>query len=289
MSSMALFSPPTHLPTLSPSSYSKTHFANKPHLLLRPNTPLFRRLLTPKASADNGAGALGSAATAVEPKVPEPSEPPLEKVESSAGGNGLVPNAPEVEVVVSKYENPKWVNGTWDLTQFQKDGKTDWDAVIDAGKEDGYDWKLKGYEMFGRWRTGQPHGMAEAKRRKWLEDNPESSSNENPVVFDTSIIPWWAWIKRYHLPEAELLNGRAAMIGFFMAYFVDSLTGVGLVDQMGNFFCKTLLFIAVAGVLLIRKNEDIETIKRLLEETTFYDKQWQATWQDENSGGSKKD
>lgn len=47
----------------------------------------------------------------------------------------------------------------------------------------------------------------EARRRKWLQDNPESSSNEDPVVFDTSIIPWWAWIKRYHLPEAELLNG----------------------------------------------------------------------------------
>lgn len=81
--------------------------------------------------------------------------------------------------------------------------------------------------------------------------------------------------------------GRAAMVGFFMAYFVDSLTGVGLVGQMGNFFCKTLLFVAVVGVLLIRKNEDIETVKKLINETTFYDKQWQATWQDENSGSGK--
>lgn len=79
------------------------------------------------------------------------------------------------------------------------------------------------------------------------------------------------------------------MIGFFMAYLVDSLTGVGLVDQMSNFFCKTLLFVAVVGVLLIRKNEDIETLKRLLEETTFYDKQWQATWQDETSRGIKNE
>ncbi|XP_062073870.1 light-harvesting complex-like protein 3 isotype 1, chloroplastic [Humulus lupulus] len=258
MSSMALLSPSTHFPSLSPSSHSKTHFANKPCLLLRPNTPLFRRLLSTKASADNGAGNLGSAATAVEPKALEPSVPSSEKVESSPVSNGSALKTPEVEVV-SLFENPKWINGTWDLTQFQNNGKTDWEAVIDA----------------------------EAKRRKWLEDNPESSSNENPVVFDTSIIPWWAWIKRYHLPEAELLNGRAAMIGFFMAYFVDSLTGVGLVDQMGNFFCKTLLFVAVSGVLLIRKNEDIDTLKRLLEETTFYDKQWQATWQDEKSGSFK--
>lgn len=79
------------------------------------------------------------------------------------------------------------------------------------------------------------------------------------------------------------------MVGFFMAYFVDSLTGVGLVDQMSNFFCKTLLFVAVAGVLLIRKNEDIETLKKLFEESTFYDKQWQASWQDKNSSIPKKD
>ena len=81
----------------------------------------------------------------------------------------------------------------------------------------------------------------------------------------------------------EFYAGRAAMIGFFMAYLVDSLTGVGLVDQMGNFFCKTLLFVAVVGVLVIRKNEDLDNIKKLIEETTFYDKQWQATWQDDTS------
>lgn len=79
------------------------------------------------------------------------------------------------------------------------------------------------------------------------------------------------------------------MIGFFMAYFVDSLTGVGLVDQMSNFFCKTLLFVAVLGVLLIRKNEDLENLKKLFDETTLYDKQWQATWQDENSSTSKNE
>lgn len=81
-------------------------------------------------------------------------------------------------------------------------------------------------------------------------------------------------------------TGRAAMVGFFMAYLVDSLTGVGLVDQMGNFFCKLLLFVAVAGVLLIRKNEDLETIKNLVSEITLYDKQWQAAWQDDNSNNS---
>jgi hypothetical protein len=54
---------------------------------------------------------------------------------------------------------------------------------------------------------------------------------------------------------------------------------------MGNFFCKTLLFAAVAGVLLVRKNEDVESLKKLVDETTFYDRQWQATWQDDSAGG----
>lgn len=78
------------------------------------------------------------------------------------------------------------------------------------------------------------------------------------------------------------------MIGFFMAYLVDGLMGLGLVDQMGNFLCKTLLFIAVVWVLLIRENEDIEELKKILDETTIYDKQWQATWQDDTSSDSKK-
>lgn len=159
-----------------------------------------------------------------------------------------------------RFSDPRWVKGTWDLDQFVKNGRTDWDAVIDA----------------------------EARRRKWLEDYPEATNTDDMVFFDTSIIPWWAWVKRFHLPEAERLNGRAAMIGFFMAYFVDSLTGVGLVDQSSNFFCKTLLFISVLGVLLVRNNKDIENLKKILEETTYYDKQWRATWQDDSSPDLKK-
>lgn len=42
---------------------------------------------------------------------------------------------------------------------------------------------------------------AEMARRKLLEDLPIPSTNEEPVLFDTSEIPWWAWIKRFHLPE----------------------------------------------------------------------------------------
>ncbi|CAI0417750.1 unnamed protein product [Linum tenue] len=210
----------------------------------------FLRLSAPRASVENGTG-IPASSPAVAVEEPAKAKPEAAAKDSSNGA------------AASKFVDGRWIGGTWDLKQFKKDGsmETDWDAVIDA----------------------------EARRRKWLEANPESTSNDDLIVFDTSIIPWWAWVKRYHLPEAELLNGRAAMIGFFMAYFVDSLTGVGLVDQMGNFFCKTLLFVAVVGVLVIRKNEDLETVKKLVEETTFYDKQWQAAWKDENTGSSKKE
>ncbi|GAB4834642.1 hypothetical protein Ancab_032905 [Ancistrocladus abbreviatus] len=268
---------PTYFPTLSThasssSSSSNTNltFAHKPYLLTllpRPNKTHF----STRATTDNGAGIVTSTTAVTEEKPLDSSS--TDSVPKLEGENGPVvgPKEPappaatavegEGEKVVKKFQDPRWVNGTWDLTQFEKDGKTDWDAVIDA----------------------------EARRRKWLENNPESSSNDDPVVFDTSIVPWWAWIKKFHLPEAELLNGRAAMIGFFVAYLVDSLTGLGVVDQMSNLFCKTLLFVAVVGVLLIRKNEDIETLKKLLEETTFYDRQWQATWQVDTKNSSKNE
>ncbi|XP_026657330.2 light-harvesting complex-like protein 3 isotype 1, chloroplastic [Phoenix dactylifera] len=256
---MALFSPfPTALSTLS----SKPYLSAKPHFTLptRRNLSLF----VTRSSPDKGEGMVGPAA--VEEQVEEKKDSPPPDLEEKKLEEGRKEKSPRDSIVaamkveIPKFKDPRWVGGTWDLKQFEKVGKIDWAAVIDA----------------------------EARRRKWLEDYPEASSNEESIIFDTSIIPWWAWIQRFHLPEAERLNGRAAMIGFFMAYLVDSLTGLGLVDQMGNFFCKTLLFIAVVWVLLIRENEDIEKLKKILDETTLYDKQWQATWQDDLSGDSKK-
>lgn len=72
-----------------------------------------------------------------EPKVPEPAEPVAVKSGSSGEANGAAGPAAEVEVV-SLFEDARWVNGTWDLKQFEKSGKTDWDAVIDAGEGSGY-------------------------------------------------------------------------------------------------------------------------------------------------------
>jgi len=93
------------------------------------------------------------------------------------------------------------------------------------------------------------------------------------------MIPWWAWVKRFHLPIAEKVNGRAAMIGYVMGLFVDQLTGVGLVEQQDSFFGKILLFATVFGCAFIRETEQVQNIKNLVDEATFYDKQWNATWE----------
>ncbi|KAK9144716.1 hypothetical protein Sjap_004619 [Stephania japonica] len=153
------------------------------------------------------------------------------------------------------FNDDRWKKGTWDLNMFAKDGKMDWNGVI----------------------------LAEARRRKFLEVYPEASTNEAPVTFRSSIIPWWAWLQSSYLPEAELLNGRAAMIGFFSAYFVDVFTGLDVVGQTGNFICKAGLFVTVIGIILFRHTEDFGNLRKLIEEATFYDKQWQATWQDQNA------
>jgi hypothetical protein len=128
--SMALFSPPTHPLSLSPSISPKPHLTLKPHLSLRPPTAPFFQLSTTRASADIGAASSASAANA-----PEPPQPVVEKDEGPAGDNGSLGAAEGVDVkLVSKFEDPRWVGGTWNLKQFEKDGKPDWDAVIDAGE-----------------------------------------------------------------------------------------------------------------------------------------------------------
>lgn len=151
-----------------------------------------------------------------------------------------------------RFVDDRWVDGTWDFEKFKKaDGEVDYDKVIDA----------------------------EMARRKMLEDTPIASLNEDPVNFDTGMVPWWAWVKRFHLPAAEQANGRAAMIGYVMALVVDQLTGAGIVDQQDSFIGKILLHVVVFGCLFIRKSDDLEGLKGLIDEATFYDKQWQQTWE----------
>lgn len=62
-----------------------------------------------------------------------------------------------------------------------------------------------------------------------------------------------------------------------MGYVVDGMTGLDLVGQTGNFICKAALLLTVVGVLLFRRKEDIQNIKKLADEATYYDKQWKAS------------
>ena len=77
--------------------------------------------------------------------------------------------------------------------------------------------------------------------------------------------------------QAEKLNGRAAMIGYVLALGVDKLTGAGLADQQGSFLGLVALHLTVFSILLFRTTASVPALKNLLEEATFYDKQWAAT------------
>ncbi|KAF2311662.1 hypothetical protein GH714_025708 [Hevea brasiliensis] len=86
-------------------------------------------------------------------------------------------------------------------------------------------------------------------------------------------------------------TGRAAMVGFFMSCIVDALTGLDMVSQTGNLLCKAGLFVTVISILLLRRTEDFDNLRKLADEATLYDKQWQASWQDQNApstGASEK-
>lgn len=69
------------------------------------------------------------------------------------------------------------------------------------------------------------------------------------------------------------------MVGYALAWVVDSLSGVGLVDQQNSFLGKLLLHVAVFAILIFRTADVIPKYKNLIDEATFYDKQWGATWE----------
>ena len=160
----------------------------------------------------------------------------------------------------AKWKDARWVNGTWDLAQFAKaDGTTDWNAVIDA----------------------------EIVHRKMLEENPAVYDEDG--VFDLGQIPWQVWMTRFHLPEAEKANGRAAMVGYLFAYLIDAATNTGLVELHDSFFGKTAIFVTVLFVCFVRQLSDLDNLKVLADEATFYDKQWQQSWEGVERPSEKND
>ncbi|GLT66367.1 hypothetical protein SLA2020_387350 [Shorea laevis] len=73
------------------------------------------------------------------------------------------------------------------------------------------------------------------------------------------------------------------MVGFFMSYVVDALTGLDVVGQTGNFICKVGLLMTVISVVVLRRTHDVQGLKKIAdEEATLYDKQWKFSWEDQN-------
>lgn len=236
---------------------------------LCPTSTRRARALAPRADADADAnGAAAAVADAADARKPGPlqrggtlsgaaaaGKDASDKFKAMAAGESAAAPGALLQITADgKFRDPRWAGGRWTLSHpaFKAaSGETDWDRVIDA----------------------------EMARRKLLEDRPIPSTNEEPVLFDTGEIPWWAWVRRFHLPEAEKLNGRAAMLGYVLAILVDKLTGAGLIDQQESFLGKLALHVCVFGVLLVRTTGDWDKYKNLVDEATFYDKQWAATWE----------
>lgn len=135
---MALFSPipsPAFF-TLSP----KTNFCHKPQLILSPKKS--SSLFISRSAADNGAGVVVGPAVAEEEKLEKKDETQAANfgsettaAEKEGTGGNVVVDLKEAEVALpDTFKDPRWVKGTWDLKQFQKNGSADWDAVIDAGQ-----------------------------------------------------------------------------------------------------------------------------------------------------------
>ena len=133
---MALFShvPSTHIFTLS----SRTNFSYKPQLTLFLKKSPSSLLLTRSAAENEAGGVVGSVLVEEEKlkkKEEEAQVPNLgsEKKEEEEEGQGLGSNGAALKAEAPCFKDPRWVKGNWDLKQFEKNGSTDWDAVIDAG------------------------------------------------------------------------------------------------------------------------------------------------------------
>ena len=59
-------------------------------------------------------------------------------------------------------------------------------------------------------------------------------------------------------PQAEKLNGRACMVGYFLALGVEKLTGAGLAEQQGSFLGLLSLHLVVFAVLLVPSMDRIQ-------------------------------
>ena len=117
-------------PTFSPrpASLRPLRAGARPHLHLLP----FPRLRAGRRGSRLERAAAGEAPVVVAP----PKEPEAEPAPAAASNGSAVKavEAPAEAAPVPAFRDARWVNGTWDLSKFEKGGAVDWDAVIDAGE-----------------------------------------------------------------------------------------------------------------------------------------------------------
>ena len=111
-----------------PTSLRPLRAGAKPHLHLLP----FPRLRAGRRGSRLERAAAGEAPVEVAP----PKEPEAEPAPAAASNGSAVKavEAPAEAAPVPAFRDARWVNGTWDLSKFEKGGAVDWDAVIDAGE-----------------------------------------------------------------------------------------------------------------------------------------------------------
>ncbi|KAL0304028.1 UNVERIFIED_CONTAM: Light-harvesting complex-like protein 3 isotype 2, chloroplastic [Sesamum radiatum] len=214
-----------------------------------------------------------------------------------------------VKTSYPRFCDERWKNGTWDLNMFVKQGRVDWDAVIVAEiisllntqfsalsinlqKQRGENFLncIQKHQAMKNRCSSEALSYHGGRGLFILISRGRAAKRSNLLLNMISVLnPYSVHHKTKIFNFACYLAGRAAMVGFFMAYLVDALTGLNVVGQAGNFVCKAALFITVIGVVLFRRKEDLGNLQKLADEATYYDKQWQASWQSPDASNAVKE
>ncbi len=109
-----------------------------------------------------------------------------------------------MQIVDGRFKDDRWSEGRWILSKFAgKNGETDWDKVRQVAETMAAHAAIRFLLTNAFLPAGSQVIDAEIARRSLLEATPIPCRNDDTVVFDTSEVPWWAWVKRFHLPEVR--------------------------------------------------------------------------------------
>nr|XP_048326750.1 light-harvesting complex-like protein 3 isotype 1, chloroplastic [Ziziphus jujuba var. spinosa] len=105
----------------------------------------------------------------------------------------------------------------------------------------------------------KPDSDIELSGAKFTDEQWKNGTWDLNMFFKNGKIDW----------DIVIVAGRAAMVGFFMAYIIYALTRLDVVGQSGNFICKAGLFVTVNGITVFKKTQDFDKLKKLADEAHF--------------------